>query len=223
MGSEERKENILLVDDHPFVREGMSKTIAKDGRYFVCDEVGSVAEAIASLKRFCPDYAIVDISLGDGSGLDVLEFIQKQCPECLPIVVSMYEEPIYIEKALQAGAKGYVFKRESVQSILQALQHVRLGHIYMSQHVVQILVERKVAQKGPEVREVLSEREFEIFRLLGKGHRRNKIADILFISTRTVDTHLERIKSKLHCQDTAQLMRTAVEYNLANSTKEVKD
>lgn len=208
------QETVLLVDDHPFVREGMAKVLQMDGRYKVCAEAGTAQEAIDGVREHRPDYVIVDMSLEQGTGLDVLEYIREHALTCLPVVVSMYEEPVYIDNALQAGARGYIFKRESVDSVVLALEEVKRGRLYMSPRVTQILLECKKRNHEGDVKELLSEREYKVFELLGEGLRRNQIAEALFISAHTVDSHVDRIKSKLNCPSTAHLIRCAIQSQL---------
>ena len=123
-------QTVLVVDDHPFIRASIVQELERDGTYRVCGEAGSAAEALALLRRIRPDFAILDLSLEEGSGMEILAYLQEHCPDCLPVVVTMHEEPAYIEQALQGGARGYIFKRESVQSVRQALREVRAGRIF---------------------------------------------------------------------------------------------
>jgi len=213
-------QSVLVVDDHPFIRASIVQELERDGTYRVCGEAGSAAEALALLRRIRPDFAILDLSLEEGSGMEILAYLQEHCPDCLPVVVTMHEEPAYIEQALQGGARGYIFKRESVQSVRQALREVRAGRIFMSQRVAQVLLQHQAKDKRTQsLEQTLSGRELEIFEKIGLGYTRAQLAEELCISARTVDSHLDRIKTKLECQRMAHLTRLAVQYQLAKANR----
>lgn len=206
---------VYLVDDHPFIREGMIKVLQKDPAYCVCGEAGSVAEALADVPKLRPDFLIVDMSLEGSSGLEILEYIQKEELPIQTLVVSMLEEPAFIDRALQVGARGYIFKRESVNSILNALHVIEQGGLYMSQHVENILRHHAKKSTAPKPQELLSDREYEVFQYMGRGFLRKQIAEVMFVSPKTIDSHLERIKVKLNVKQTNHLIRLALQNSLS--------
>lgn len=213
IGMTQTKKRIFLVDDHPVVREWLTNLINQQEEFEVCGDAETAEKALEGMAQKYPDLAIVDLSLKDKSGLDLIKNISRDFPKTQVIVFSMHEEGTYAERALRAGAKGYVMKSESGGKILSAMQKVLEGGVYLSESSVQAMAERlaKAVHSGPErVIELLSDRELEIFRLLGQGKTTNQIADLLNISLKTVQSYCARIKEKLHLSNSTELLHEAI-------------
>src|SRR5437762_10836514 len=179
-GTVARKRCVFIVDDHPLVREGLTNLINRQSDLTVCGEAKNSAEAIAGIAKERPDVAIIDISLTNESGLELIKNLVKQFPQVAVIVLSMHDEALYAERALRAGARGYVMKHESTKSVLASIRRVLEGGVYVSERVVNSMARRfssspKGAESSPVER--LSDRELEIFRLLGQGRTTAQIAD----------------------------------------------
>ena len=210
--SESRPARIFIVDDHPLVREWLANLLRQQPDLTVCGQAGDAATALAAITKEPPDVAIVDLSLKTGSGLDLIKDLRAMHPAVDIIVLSMHEEIYYAERALRAGARGYVMKRESTGQIIDAIKQVRAGNLYANPEMLGRLAERMVGQK-PATRdavEELSDRELEVFRRLGQGESTRQIADELHLSIKTVQAYCSRIKQKLNLPDGAQLVREAV-------------
>lgn len=209
---------ILIVDDHPLVREGLTLRLSLQPDLEVCGEATSEEEALQCVKRTRPDLMIVDISLKHGHGLDLIKQVRARFPAVKMLVVSGYQESLYAERALRAGALGYLNKQESSEKLLDAIRTVREGKLYTSPELSQWLAEQALrggrTQKSPLER--LTDRELEIFRLIGEGQTSGAIANQLLLSTHTIDTHRENIKRKLGLSNAAELSRAAVQWVLEN-------
>ncbi len=208
--------SILLVDDHPIMRDGISQLIALQPDLEVCGEAGSAMEALKFLRKQTPDLAIVDISLKDINGIELIKEI-KAGPHNFPILVlSMHPETIYAERAVRAGARGYIMKHEPAEKLLQAIRRVLKGKIYlsaeMSESLLDMLLGEKQEDSGPSINR-LSDRELEVFTLLGKGLKPKQIAEKLFLSIKTIETYSLRIKQKLNLKDSSQMLQAAIEWN----------
>ena len=210
---------VLIVDDHPVVREGLSIRLSAQPDLQVCGEAADVTEALRMIDSRQPDIVIVDILLKNGNGLDLIKRIKARTDEMQILVWSMYDESLYAERALRAGATGYVNKREATRSIVDAIRSVREGNIYVSDSVADHLLHQVTgkgnAAPGPPVQR-LSDRELEVFQLIGSGMATSEIASQLHLSVKTVETHRQRIKSKLNLQHGAELVRCAVQWVLEN-------
>src|SRR5438552_1002027 len=187
-----RKNRVFLVDDHPLVREGLANLINHQDDLSVCGEAEDSAEAMAGIEEVQPDVALVDISLKNESGLELVKNLESRFPQLALIVLSMHDEALYAERALRAGARGYVMKRESTKSVLASIRRVLEGGVYISERVVNSMARRfssssKKAESSPV--ELLSDRELEIFRLLGQGRTTAQIADDLHLSLKTVQAY----------------------------------
>jgi DNA-binding NarL/FixJ family response regulator len=196
---------ILLVDDHPLIRSGIAQAVEKDGELTVCGEAASVSEALEAVEQTQPDLACVDMSLDDSNGADLIRALSKRDPPISCLVVSMHEDIAYVEKAFKAGARGYLLKRESAKKLTMAIHQVLRGEIFTSPQIVSSMLERIVHandDQEPAPQEILTTREYEVFRLFGQGSARAEIAERLSISVKTVDTHVERIKETLHLDST---------------------
>lgn len=206
------KTKILLVDDHPVVRQGFAQLINQTADLHVCSEADDVPKALAAIKTSQPDLVIVDLSLGGASGLDVIA-AAKILDAKLPIfVLSMHDETLYAERALRAGARGYAMKDKPIQEIMVAIRRVLAGEIYLSEHMSGRLLQRLVSgstETADSLVGILSNRELQVFELIGRGHATRDIAEKLHLSVKTIDTHRESIKRKLHLGDTIELHQHA--------------
>jgi DNA-binding NarL/FixJ family response regulator len=210
---------ILVVDDHPMVREGISNCLAGQSDLRVCCSAADVKEALQKIRSVQPDLAIIDISLKNGNGIDLIKEIRTRNARIKMLVYSMFDESAYAERALRAGALGYVNKQEPPEKLLEGIRQVLDGRIYVSEAMVDRVIRRSVAGNEatvPTPADALSNRELEIFRLLGSGSSTRRVAEQLHISVRTVETHRENIKQKLNIRDASELMRHAVEWVLTN-------
>jgi DNA-binding NarL/FixJ family response regulator len=206
---------VFMVDDHPLVREWLGSLLRLQPDLEVCGEAGDPAVALAAMLASPPDVAIVDLSLKRGSGLELIKSLREQLPAVQPLVLSMHEEISDVERALRAGARGYVMKRESTSQIVTAIREVHAGRIYADAAILAALAGRMVgrpAQAVPATPETLSDRELDVFRRLGEGHSTRRIADDLRLSVKTVQTYYARIREKLGLADAAELMRAAVRW-----------
>ena len=216
------KSRVFLVDDHPLVREGLTNLINGQDDLAVCGEAEDSAGAIAGIAEARPDVALIDISLTNESGLELVKKLESEFPLVALIVLSMHDEALYAERALRAGARGYVMKRETTKSMLTAIRRVLAGDIYVSDRVVSIMARRlgssrKAAASTPVER--LSDRELEIFRLLGQGRTTSQIAEDLQLSLKTVQAYCARAKEKFGVNSLVELLRAAIRWEDATHVK----
>jgi DNA-binding NarL/FixJ family response regulator len=209
-----QKNKILLVDDHPLVREWLANLINEQPDLEVCGEANDAPSAFQLIASAGPAVAIVDISLESGSGIELIKNVRANHPEVAMIVLSMHDEVLYAERALRAGARGYIMKREATKKTLQAIRSVLAGKVYVSEKIANIMTEKFV--EGPEPGEFsveqLSDRELEIFQLLGRGMNTRQIADHLHVGFKTVQTYCARIKEKLKLDNATQLLHEAIRW-----------
>jgi DNA-binding NarL/FixJ family response regulator len=204
---------IMLVDDHPLVREWLINLIAQRPHFQVCGEASSAPEALQLIELRKPDIAIVDISLASGSGIELIKAIKTSQPGVTVVVLSMHDELLYAERALRAGASGYVMKSEATQTIFQAIDKAFGGGIYISENITALMTKKYVADRPSKIgapAEQLSDRELEVFQLLGRGYSTRQIAAHLHIGFKTVQGYAARIKAKLHLTTATELLREAV-------------
>lgn len=217
-----RKRRIFLVDDHPLVREGLTNLINEQNDLIVCGEAEDSAGAITGIEKARPDVALVDISLKNESGLELVKNLESQFPLVALVVLSMHDEALYAERALRAGARGYVMKRESSKSVLASIRRVLEGGVYVSERVVNSMARRfSSSSKGAESSPVerLSDRELEIFRLLGQGRTTAQIAEDLHLSLKTVQAYCARAKEKFGVSSLGELLRAAIRWEDATHLK----
>jgi DNA-binding NarL/FixJ family response regulator len=217
-----RKRRVFLVDDHPLVREGLANLINGQNDLVVCGEAEDSAGAITGITKTRPDVVLVDISLKNESGLELVKNLESQFPLVALIVLSMHDEALYAERALRAGARGYVMKRESTKSVLASIRRVLEGGVYVSERVVNSMARRlssspKRVETSPVER--LSDRELEIFRLLGQGRTTAQIAEDLHLSLKTVQAYCARAKEKFGVSSLGELLRAAIRWEDATHVK----
>jgi DNA-binding NarL/FixJ family response regulator len=204
----------IVVDDHPLYRQGVATLIAQELRLDKAGEAGSIAEALALLALTRPRIAIVDISLQGQSGLELVRTIKSDFPETSVLVVSMHEENLYGERALKAGARGYVMKHENPSALLEAVREVLEGRIAVSEELRERMLEGIVGGKADaDPVERLSDRELEVFTLIGRGCGAAEIAERLSLSVKTVNAYRDHIKEKLGLPSAADLRKYAVEWS----------
>ena len=207
---------ILIVDDHSIVRHGLASLLAREKEFRIIGEAEGYEDALEALAKQTPDVAIVDITLKDKSGLDLIRDARQKYPSVKYLVLSMHDESVYAEKALRAGAQGYVMKEKADEVIVDALRTVVRGEIFVNGEVAARMLKDLIKGEGKETPEfgieALTEREMEVFQGIGQGLSTRKIADKLGLSDRTVEVHRAHIKRKLRCEDAAQVFREAVRW-----------
>jgi DNA-binding NarL/FixJ family response regulator len=209
---------ILIVDDHPLVREGLALRLSTQRDLQVCGEAETEEEALALVQATCPDLIIVDISLKSGHGIELVKQVKARFPAVKMLVLSGYQESLYAERALRAGALGYLNKQESNDKLLEAIRTVLAGQRYVGAAITQRLVNQAISgiEESKSPMERLSDRELEIFRMIGEGLTSGAIANRLFLSSHTIDTHRENLKRKLELKNAGELSRAAVQWVLEN-------
>jgi DNA-binding NarL/FixJ family response regulator len=212
------KRRVLVVDDHPIVLRGLEDLLAQEPDIEVCGGAGNVADALRQIEASRPDLAVVDVALHESSGIELLVEINARFPAVKTIVWSMYDEDVFAERALRAGAMGYVNKREPVGEVLHAIRQVLRGEMYASPKVTNALLRRVGggAPLGTDPIQTLSDRELQVFQMLGHGMSVKEIAAKLELSPKTVDSHRENIKNKLDVRHATELNRRAVQWVLEN-------
>ncbi len=217
-----QKIKILLVDDHPLVREGLANLINRQPDLEICGEASNEPQALELVRTVQPSVAIVDISLENGSGIELIKSIKEFHPAVKMLVLSMHDESLYAERALRAGARGYIMKREAATKIIQGIRDVMAGQLYVSENVTTMINEKFVAggtAAGGSPVEQLSNRELEVFQLLGLGHNTRQIADHLHVGFKTVQAYCARIKVKLQLANATELLREAVRWHEGQKSK----
>ena len=215
------KRKVLVVDDHPIVREGLAQMINRESDLMVCGDAEDMQRAVQLMDTLKPDILIVDISLNGPDGLDLLKYIRARDPALPVLILSMHDEALYAERALRAGAKGYVMKRESTKSVITAIRRVLSGEVYISERVVSAMAKRMGSSRkaAAEPVERLSDRELEIFRLLGQGRTTSQIAEDLHLSLKTVQAYCARAKEKFGVNSLGELLRAAIRWEDATNVK----
>ena len=204
------KKKILLVDDHPLVREWLTNLINQEEDLAVCGAAEGVIQARQLIAETPPDLAVIDLTLGEDSGIDLIKEIRKNHPGVKLIVLSMHSESLYAERALRARAGGYVIKKETTSRIIEAIRQVLAGKIYLSEGFAGAIEGGKKPEAGTI--KSLSDRELEVFQMLGKGYETRKIGELLNISMNTVQVYCGRIKEKLKLNNATELLREAIRW-----------
>ncbi len=207
---------ILIVDDHPMMRDGLAMRISSQADLEVCGEAATEDEAFELVKQVGPDVIIIDIALKNGNGIELVKRVKSLNSQAKMLVVSAFQESLYAERAMRAGAHGYLNKQESNDKVIDAIRVVIQGERYMSVEMTQRMVSQALGKRSEtqDPMELLTDRELEIFRLIGGGVTTGAIAEQLFLSTHTIDTHRENIKRKLGAKTGAELSRLAVLFML---------
>ncbi|MEO6971511.1 MAG: response regulator transcription factor [Chthoniobacterales bacterium] len=209
------KSQVLLVDDHAVVRDGLAQLISGEPDLAVCGEAGTAEEALDRVTRLNPDLAIVDITLGGVNGIELIKNLKAVRPALTILVLSMHDEAHYAERALRAGASGYVMKREARDGIMEAIRTVLSGGDYVSARMQKSMLHQYLHGSGSNETspiDRLSDRELEVLTLLGKGLGSKDIADRLHLSQKTVDSHRTHLKEKLQLKGAPELVRLACEW-----------
>lgn len=209
------RKRIFLVDDHPLVREWLTQLIDQQPDLTVCGGAGSTSAALATLGSVPADLAIVDLSLENSAGLDLIKSLQRLTPAVPVLVLSMHDESLYAERAFRAGARGYVNKRESAQRVVEAVRRVLDGKLYVSEKAAEILAAQTARGRvsSQSAIERLSDRELEVFEKLGQGIGTRQIAEDFSVSIKTVQAYCARIKEKLNVGSATELLREAVRWH----------
>ncbi len=209
------KKRIFLVDDHPLVREWLTNLIRQQPDLDVCGEAETGRESMSAILALRPDVAIIDISLKDSSGIELIKNLKETCPGVAVLVLSMHEEAHYVERALRAGARGYIMKRDSTRKVIGAIRQVLAGEMALTESLAmamasQLFSTKKTGSQSPV--EQLSDRELEVFESLGQGRGTRQIAERLHVSVKTVQAYCARIKEKLNLSSATELVREAVRW-----------
>lgn len=210
-----QKPRILIVDDHPIVRQGIAQLVNQEPDLQICCQAGDADQALESLASCNHALAIIDVSLGGASGIELIKTIRIKHPDLLVLVISMHDESLYAERALRAGARGYIMKQEATEMILTAIREILRGDIYISDKMRSTMLQRIIdnrtdAHSSPVAS--LSDRELEVLRLIGRGYGTNEIAIELHRSVKTVEAHRANIKSKLKLKTGLDMVRFAVQW-----------
>ena len=211
------KRRILVVDDHPIVRQGLALLINREADLLVCGEAEDAMGAMHVLASARPDVLIVDLSLSGPDGLDLLKNIRTTHPALPVLILSMHDELIYAERALRAGANGYIMKQVATEKVLVAVRRILAGEIYVSDRIANRMLKHYITGSGTTRRSSiadLSDRELEVFRLIGEGHGTRQIAEELHISIKTVESYQAHIKDKLSLRSSRELMQHAIQWNM---------
>jgi DNA-binding NarL/FixJ family response regulator len=206
---------IYIVDDHPLMRKGLVMTIEKEMGFEVCGQAESAEEALEEILKLKPDAAVIDISLPGMNGIELVKNTLHQMPELKILIVSRHDEELYAERALRAGAKGYLMKLEAAEVLVSAIKQILNGGIYLSEKIGTKLIMKLTsghASKSDNPLDLLSDRELEVFELTGKGISTKEIGKKLHISVKTVESHRANIKQKLGLESANDLMRHAVKW-----------
>jgi DNA-binding NarL/FixJ family response regulator len=212
-----KKSKVLVVDDHPIVRQGLALLINRESDLMVCGEAEDARMAMQAIITDKPDIMVVDISLNGPDGLDLLKDIRTRYPELPVLILSMHDESIYAERALRAGAQGYIMKQEASEKVLLALRRILSNEIYVSERIANRMLQRYIGSPGegrPSSVADLTDRELEVFRLIGEGHSTRQIAEQLHISVKTVESYQAHIKEKLSLRSARELVQHAIQWSL---------
>jgi DNA-binding NarL/FixJ family response regulator len=218
------KRKVVLVDDHPIVREGMALLINREPDLMVCADAEESNAALEAIANYQPDLAIVDISLPGRDGLELLKMIRAKNPQMPVLILSMHGETTYAERALRAGANGYIMKQEATEKVLIAIRRILDRGIYVSDHIANRMLRQVAgtpdnAERSPL--DGLSDRELEVFRRMGEGQSTRQIAEELHLSVKTIETHQARLKDKLSLRTSRELVQYAIECVLAEKAAHV--
>ncbi len=213
------KRKVLVVDDHPIVREGLAQMIDRQPDLAVCGYAADMQSAVQLIASLKPDILIVDISLDGPDGLDLLKYIRTHDPSLPVLILSMHDESIYAERALRAGANGYIMKQEATDNVLDALRRILNREIYVSSRVANKMLQQFIGgssnAKTHSSVDDLSDRELEVLRLIGAGHGTRQIAEELHLSIKTVETYQAHLKEKLALRNSRELVQYATRWTIS--------
>ncbi len=215
------RQRILILDDHPMTRHGLAQLISREPDLLVCGEAESAHSALKVIPALKPDLVLADITLPGRSGLEFIKDIKVLHPKVVVLVISMHEETLYAERVLRAGGSGYVMKSEGGASVLEAIRRVLKGEVYLSPAMSTTLLgnlTKAPAETGERLMRSLTDREFEVFQLIGQGLPTNEISRCLNLSVKTIGTHRVHIKEKLKLKTGAELVQHAVRWVVAHSS-----
>jgi DNA-binding NarL/FixJ family response regulator len=215
------KKKVLVVDDHPIVRQGLTLLINQEADLTVCGVAEEMHSGLRAIQTDRPDIVILDISLTGPDGLETLKNIRINSPHLPVLILSMHDESIYAERALRAGANGYIMKQEATEKVLVALRRILSGEIYVSDRISNNMLQHYV--RGANLSEhsslaELTNRELEVFRLIGDGHGTRQIADVLHLSVKTVESYQAHIKEKLSLRSARELVQHAIQWNVTEKS-----
>ncbi len=213
--SPDPRRRVLLVDDHPFMRAGLAQLIDRQPDLRVAGEAGSPSEALQHLSKLVPDLVLTDLTMPGRGGLEFIRDLRAAQPALAILVVSMHDEAVFAERALRAGARGYIMKEAGGEKLLAAIRRVLAGEVYLSSGMSARVLENVAARRprgSSSPIEKLTDREFEIFQMIGRGKSTRDIADELHLSSKTVDVHRSHLKEKLDLRDSTALIRHAVRW-----------
>lgn len=217
--SSDRPWRVLIVDDHPLVRKGIVTLIGQERDLEVCGEADEMPAAISLIREVLPDIVIVDLSLKAGNGLELVKHVHSAHPDVKMLVCSMHDESLFAERCLRAGANGYLNKEEASERVIEAIRTIRSGKAFLSEQLADRLLARVVGGDDPLQRspiENLTDRELEVFGLIGQGLTTRQIAERLHLSHKTIESYRENIKTKLSLKNAAELSRHAVQWAMEN-------
>jgi DNA-binding NarL/FixJ family response regulator len=215
-----QRARVLIVDDHPAVREALAMRISRQSDLEVCGEAGDVSDALRLVAETQPDVAVIDISLKTGCGVDLIKRIKGRNDAVRMLVWSTHSESLYAERALRAGALGYINKDQATDKIVEVIRRVLEGKVYLSDAMTQTMLQRAVGQGTQEASDspldALADRELEVFRFLGQGMKTAEIAERMHLSVKTIETYRDRIRAKLNLSDGTALAHFATKWMLEN-------
>jgi DNA-binding NarL/FixJ family response regulator len=218
--SRKKRARVLIVDDHPAVREALAMLIGRQADLEVCGEAADLSEALRLVADSQPDVAVIDISLKTGCGIDLIKRIKDHNNTLRMLVWSTHSESLYAERALRAGALGYVNKDQATEKIVEGIRRVLEGKVYLSEAMIETMLHRTVGEERKEINrsplDTLANRELEVFRLIGEGIRTAAIAERLHLSVKTIETYRDRIRQKLDLSDGTELAHYATKWMLEN-------
>lgn len=214
---EPEKRRVLLVDDHAVLREGLALVINAQADLLVCGEAGTVADGLQAAVTLHPDVVLIDLSLMGGNGLELVKDLKARHPQLATLVLSLHDEALYAERALRAGARGYIMKRAPIPELLAAIRKVLTHEIYLSEAMGSLIVRQALGERntkaGGDPLEQLSDRELEVFQLFGEGHSTRDVAEQLGLSMKTVSCYRQNIQTKLGLKDAAALLQRAIHWS----------
>jgi DNA-binding NarL/FixJ family response regulator len=216
-----KKSKVFVVDDHPIVRQGLALLINRESDLTVCGEAEDAQTAVQAVATAKPDVLVVDISLNGPDGLDLLKDVRMRYPGLPVLILSMHDESIYAERALRAGAQGYIMKQEATEKVLVALRRILSAEIYVSERIANRMLQRYIGNRSagrPSSIADLTDRELEVFRLIGEGHSTRQIAEELHISVKTVESYQAHIKEKLSLRTARELVQHAIQWNVGEKS-----